>query len=224
MRLLKKHVKCSYKKLMPVDAVKPNPRNPNRHPQFQIELLAEIIKDSGWRAPITISNRSGLVVRGHGRLMAARLLELDKVPVEYQDYETQADEMADLVGDNKIQEFSYLDPGKVKDLLERIQDSSQRIMTAFDEDEINRVMGDHTGFLDDLLDDGGDEAGDNSDVENQENPDEGEAAAKFYKLPLEFTFEERDRIVAAVSEYQKQHNINLSSEALLAMVQEWETG
>ena len=223
MRLLKKHVKCSYKKLMPVDAIQPNPDNPNRHPQFQVELLAEIIKDAGWRAPVTISNRSGLVVRGHGRLMAARLLELDKVPVEYQDYQTEADEMGDLVGDNKIQEFSYLDPGKVKDLLERIHDDSKWVMTAFDLDEIDRVMGDHTGFLDDLVNDGED-VGDADDGEKQENPDEDEAAAKYYKLPLEFTFEERDRIAAAVSEYQKQHNINLSSEALLAIVQEWETG
>lgn len=54
-----------------------NPRNPNKHPQNQIELLAKIIKAQGWRNPIVVSRRSGFVVKGHGRLEAARLLGLE---------------------------------------------------------------------------------------------------------------------------------------------------
>jgi hypothetical protein len=52
----------------PVESVVGNPRNPNVHPERQIELLAKIISAQGWRAPITVSTRSGFVVRGHGRL------------------------------------------------------------------------------------------------------------------------------------------------------------
>lgn len=76
--------------------LKPNPRNPNKHPQKQIERLAKIIKEQGWRAPITVSNRSGFIVRGHARLEAAKLLQLKSVPVDLQNYDSDDLELADL--------------------------------------------------------------------------------------------------------------------------------
>ena len=41
------------------------------------------------------SNRSGFIVKGHCSLAAARLLGVESVPVDYQDYETEAAEWAD---------------------------------------------------------------------------------------------------------------------------------
>lgn len=79
-------VYCSYDKGVEIKEVKPNPKNPNQHPEEQIGLLAKIIQAQGWRAPITVSTLSGLVVRGHGRLMAAIHAGLSHVPVDYQEY------------------------------------------------------------------------------------------------------------------------------------------
>jgi hypothetical protein len=73
---------CAYKKKVALVDLKPNPRNPNKHPQRQIKMLAEIIKQSGWRAPITVSTRSGFIVRGHGRLLEALELGLAEAPME----------------------------------------------------------------------------------------------------------------------------------------------
>ncbi|HHY48108.1 MAG TPA: ParB N-terminal domain-containing protein [Firmicutes bacterium] len=70
-------VYCSFDELADINTLVPNPRNPNRHPDRQIELLAKIIKAQGWRAPITVSNRSGFIVRGHGRLLAAQRLGVE---------------------------------------------------------------------------------------------------------------------------------------------------
>lgn len=67
-------VACAFDKMVKIGDVKPNPKNPNQHPEAQIDALAKLIKHLGWRAPVTVSNRSGLVVRGHGRLMAAEQL------------------------------------------------------------------------------------------------------------------------------------------------------
>ena len=100
---------CSHTDMVLTDIVKGNPKNPNKHPARQIELLSKIIEKQGWRAPITISKRSGLVVKGHGRLEAARMLGCDEVPVDYQDYETEAAEIADMLADNKIAELSEID-------------------------------------------------------------------------------------------------------------------
>ena len=65
-------VYCAHDKIVDIKELTPNPKNPNTHPDSQIELLADIIEQVGWRAPITVSTASGYVVKGHGRLMAAK--------------------------------------------------------------------------------------------------------------------------------------------------------
>ena len=65
-------VYCAHDKIVDTDSLVGNPRNPNKHPKEQITALAKIIKCQGWRHPIVVSNRSGFVVKGHGRLLAAK--------------------------------------------------------------------------------------------------------------------------------------------------------
>lgn len=113
-------VYCAVDKIVDIEKIVPNPRNPNQHSDSQIELLAKIIKAQGWRAPITVSNRSGLIVRGHGRMMAARKLGLTKVPVDYQDYANEAEEWADLIADNRIAELAEINNRMLMDLIEEI--------------------------------------------------------------------------------------------------------
>jgi hypothetical protein len=74
---------CAFDSLTATDDLKPNPNNPNKHPKEQIKQLAKIIKFNGWRAPITVSKRSGFIVRGHGRLAAAKELGTTSVPVDF---------------------------------------------------------------------------------------------------------------------------------------------
>ena len=109
---------CAFDKEVKVNDLTPNPRNPNKHPVSQIELLADIIRKTGWRAPITVSNLSGLIVKGHGRLQAAKLLGVDTVPVDFQDYDTEELELADLMADNRVAELSQMDNRKLLNLFE----------------------------------------------------------------------------------------------------------
>ena len=55
---------CSFDELVELDSLKPNPRNPNKHPEAQLELLANIIKKGGWREKITSRRMAGLRHRG----------------------------------------------------------------------------------------------------------------------------------------------------------------
>lgn len=90
-------------------SVLPNPKNRNDHPQDQILRLCEIIKYQGFRIPLIISNRSGMLVSGHGRLLAAKFLGLKQVPVLYQDFESEDQEYAAGISDNSIASWSELD-------------------------------------------------------------------------------------------------------------------
>lgn len=113
-------VYCAHDAVVAVDDVHPNPKNPNMHPDEQLRRLGTIIRNAGWRNPITVSTRSGLIVRGHGRLAAAHLEGLSEVPVDYQNYASDAEELADLIADNRIAELADPDMQKLAGLFEEI--------------------------------------------------------------------------------------------------------
>lgn len=136
-------IHCAYTELADVITLTPNPRNPNQHPQKQIELLAKIIKNQGWRAPITVSNRSGFVVRGHGRLLAAQFLGVTQVPVDRQNYENDAAEWADMVADNRIAELSQIDEALLASLLSEINSADFDVnLAGFSDKQIDNLLAD----------------------------------------------------------------------------------
>lgn len=102
-------IKCAYTELVDVSKLVPNPKNNNKHPKNQIERLAKIIDFQGQRAPIVVSKRSGFIVKGHGRLEAIKLLGWEKCAVDYQDYESEAQEYADMIADNQIATWAEFD-------------------------------------------------------------------------------------------------------------------
>lgn len=95
--------------LVPVSEIVLNPKNLNSHGQDQVEQLAKIIKSTGFRRPCTISNRSGLLVCGEGRYLAALRLGMKEIPCMYQDYDSEEQEFADGVADNMIDKQSLFD-------------------------------------------------------------------------------------------------------------------
>lgn len=92
-----------------IESLIPNPKNNNKHPKEQIERLSKLIKYQGFRNPLVVSNRSGFVLCGHGRIEAAKLAGMKKVPVMYQDFENEAQEYAYLTSDNAIASWAELD-------------------------------------------------------------------------------------------------------------------
>ena len=131
---------CAHTDVVATDSLIENPRNPNRHPEDQIIALAKIIRHQGWRNPIVVSRRSGFVVKGHGRLLAARMLGLDTVPVDYQDYENEAAEWADMVADNKIAELSNMDEEELNAIIRELDGQIDLELTGFQTSEINNIL------------------------------------------------------------------------------------
>ena len=135
-------VYCAYDEIVQLEKIVPNPKNPNNHPPEQIALLGRIIKAQGWRAPITVSTRSGFIVRGHGRLMAAQSMGAEAAPVDYQNYATEAEEYADLVADNRLSELSEIDNTKLADILQDIDTGELDLaLTGYTDDEIKDILG-----------------------------------------------------------------------------------
>lgn len=95
--------------LVDIKSIKPNEKNRNKHSKEQIERLCEIIKYQGFRSPLIISNRTGILVSGHGRLQAAKKLGIKELPVTYQDFDSEEQEYAAGVSENSIAAWSELD-------------------------------------------------------------------------------------------------------------------
>lgn len=132
---------CSHTEMRDPVSLVEHPRNYNTHPAEQIRLLAKIIKHQGWRNPITVSKRSGYVVKGHGRLAAAMLLKCEEVPIDLQDYKDEASELADMIADNRIAELAEADQDALKGLLLDENFNGFDIeLTGFDQEDFDRLL------------------------------------------------------------------------------------
>ncbi len=133
-------VHCSFDEMVPAHDLKPNPRNPNKHPKKQLEVLRRVIEATGWRAPVTVSKRSGLIVRGHARYLVAVSLGCD-VPVDFQDYSSDEEELADLTADNRIAELAAIDDDLLKDILRDLKEADFDVeLTGYDEEKISKIL------------------------------------------------------------------------------------
>ena len=93
----------------------PYPANAKLHPPAQVEHIANSIKAFGWQQPIVVDSEN-VVIIGHGRLMAAKQLMLDKVPVVKADNLTEDQVNALRLADNKTNESEW-DFGKLEEEL-----------------------------------------------------------------------------------------------------------
>lgn len=107
-------IKSKEIKLVDVDSIICNPKNNNIHTKEQIDRLCKLIKNTGFRNPLIVSNKSGFLIAGHGRLEAAKKLGMTQVPVVFQDFKNEADEYAFMTADNAIASWAELDLEKIK--------------------------------------------------------------------------------------------------------------
>ena len=134
-------VQCAHDKMVLVQDLKPNPRNPNTHPERQLDLLAKIIQHQGWRSPLVVSNQSGFIVAGHGRYEAALILGVESVPVNFQDFDSEEDEFAHLVADNRLAEISEMDMVSLKELLSDLDTGAIDMdLTGFTQTDLETLM------------------------------------------------------------------------------------
>jgi hypothetical protein len=128
-------IRCGYDALVSASSLKPHPRNPNKHPEEQLLLYAKLIRKHGWRAAVRVSKRSGYITAGHGAVLTA-LREQWKVPVVYQPYASEKDEVRDLVADNAMSEHGRFDFVNAGAILRELKGSGMQEFTGFADFEI----------------------------------------------------------------------------------------
>lgn len=93
-------------KEVPIKKLIPYARNAKIHTEVQVENIANSIEQFGWKQPIVI-DKDGVVIVGHGRLMAAEQLKLKTVPCVVADDLTEEEVKAYRIADNKANESEW---------------------------------------------------------------------------------------------------------------------
>lgn len=89
--------------MLSTTALRTYARNPRTHSPKQIRQIAESIRRFRFNNPILI-DRNRVVIAGHGRLEAAKLLGIRRVPTIRLDHMTEAEKRAYIIADNKLAE------------------------------------------------------------------------------------------------------------------------
>lgn len=84
-----------------VESLIPYKNNSRKHSDEQVAQIAASIKEFGWTNPILVDGDNGIIA-GHGRLMAARKLNIDKVPVIELAHLTPSQRKALIIADNRL--------------------------------------------------------------------------------------------------------------------------
>ena len=132
-------VRCTHSRIMDPASLKPNPGNPNAHPDEQLALYAKVILHQGWRRAVVVSRQSGLVVTGHGAVEMAKRNGW-QVPVDDQDFASPQDELAHMLADNKLAELAELDGEQVAALLKSLDGKLDLDLTGFVGDELSSLL------------------------------------------------------------------------------------
>jgi ParB-like chromosome segregation protein Spo0J len=88
---------------LPVESLKAFPKNARTHSKFQIKQIADSIRTFGFTNPILITG-NGIVIAGHGRLTAAKLLGMATIPVIRLENLTEDQVRAYVIADNRLAE------------------------------------------------------------------------------------------------------------------------
>jgi DNA modification methylase len=132
--------------LVSIDRLKTNPRNARTHSKKQIRQIANSIAAYGFTMPVMI-DENAMLIAGHGRLEAAKLLGLSQVPAIVLDGLSEAKKRALLLADNKVAENAGWDrerlaielPELTEILVEEGLDIS---ITGFEAVEIDQIVSD----------------------------------------------------------------------------------
>jgi DNA modification methylase len=86
-----------------IRSLTPYPRNARTHSRRQIRLIADSIRTFGFTNPVLI-DRSGMIIAGHGRVEAAKLLRIEEVPTICLENLSEDQIRAYILADNKLAE------------------------------------------------------------------------------------------------------------------------
>jgi DNA modification methylase len=130
---------------IPIDRVLPYAANARTHPDEQVAQIAASIAEFGFNVPVLLDD-AGVLIAGHGRVLAAKRLGLDAVPAIRLGHLSEAQARAYRIADNQIALNSGWDEALLAEELRALRTEDVDLsLLGFDQETLDRLL-DETGF------------------------------------------------------------------------------
>ena len=125
-----------------VRQLRPYLNNARTHSRTQVKQIAKSIKKFGFCNPVLVDDDKQIIA-GHGRVEAAKLLDIDAVPTVRLSHLTEADKRAYILADNKLAEKAGWDREMLAIELQGLIDLDFEVeLTGFEMGEIDVILDD----------------------------------------------------------------------------------
>ena len=126
--------------LWEVEKLTPYDKNARTHSEDQVKKIAASMTQFGFTNPILVDSNTGIIA-GHGRLQAAKILGLAKVPVIILDHLNEQQKRAYVLADNRLALDAGWDPTLLHEELKWLDDQEFDLeLTGFSEEELSAIL------------------------------------------------------------------------------------
>jgi len=124
--------------LVPIDSVRPDPRNAREHNERNLASIVESLRAFGQRKPIVVTRADGIIRAGNGAWLAAKREGWSSINVTFTDLAPE-DAAKFAIADNRIGELSYFDDGLLAEQLRGL-DATELLAIGFDQAEASEIL------------------------------------------------------------------------------------
>jgi len=123
----------------PLERLVPFAQNARTHSDAQVAQIAASIREWGFTNPVLV-DEEGTIIAGHGRVLAARKLELQDVPTITLTGLSEAQRRAYVIADNKLALNAGWDTELLAAEMSRLDELGfDRLLTGFSEAELQHM-------------------------------------------------------------------------------------
>ncbi len=125
--------------------------NSKIHTQQQIEHIANSIKEFGFNDPLGVAGNENIVLEGNGRVEAAKLLGIEKLPCVRLDHLTKQEQKAYVIAHNSLNLETGFDDKKLQLELKELQSTYDFTLLGFKREELLKLNNINDEFYKQLL-------------------------------------------------------------------------
>ena len=187
---------------VPVSDLKEYEKNSRTHSDEQVAKIAASVEEFGFTNPILIDESNG-VIAGHGRLQAAKRINMGEVPCIRLAHLSESQKRAYVIADNKIAESGGWDDEMLKmEIMELAQDDYDLKLTGFDEAGLDSIL----AISEEVM-----EAG----QKKRDHTETGHSQQDTVRqVILIYTSDEYPRVMEAMREYAEEHGLSSNTEVV----------
>ena len=187
---------------VPVSDLKEYEKNSRTHSDDQVAKIAASVEEFGFTNPILIDESNG-VIAGHGRLQAAKRINMGEVPCIRLAHLSESQKRAYVIADNKIAESGGWDDEMLKmEIMELAQDDYDLKLTGYDEDGLDSIIAIYEEVMEAVQ-------------KKRDHKETGHSQHDTVRqVILIYTSDEYPRVMEAMREYAEEHGLSSNTEVV----------